>query len=218
MQTTAVDALVRPGEFFAERDVGTRSALLVVVAGALLSALTAIAYVVAFRQVLPRRVTLLAAGITLVGVLVLGVLGWLVLAGLMYLLTWPFAEEGSFRALLGPVGWGMLPHVLKGGFLLAATVVALSGLSAPADREAAQAFARQVDQGSLVGLAAVAGTARVSVTSSLTDLQLVAGIASTLWSGYVWVPALEEVRGVSRRQATGAVAVVVVLMLLNSGL
>lgn len=218
MQATAVDALVRPDEFFAERDVELRSALLVVFGDALLTALTGIVFIVAFRQVLPRRLTLLAVGITLVFVVVVGVLGWLVFAGIMYLLTWPFADEGSFRELLGPVGWGMLPQVLAGCFLLAATVIALSGLSAPADKEAAQEFARQVEQGSLVALAAVAGTAQVSVTSSLSQLQLVTGVAGTLWSGYVWIPALEEVRGVSRRQAVVVVAVVVVLMLLNSGL
>jgi hypothetical protein len=213
-----LDALVRPSEFFAERDVGLRGALLVVVGAALLTALTGITFVFAFRNLLPRRVVLLATGVTLLTVLVMGVLGWLVLAGLMYVMTWPFAETGSFRALLGAVGWGMLPHVLKGAFLLAATVVVLSQLPAPADKEAAREFARQAEQGSLVALAAVAGTARASVTGSLSQLQLVAGVASTLWSGYVWVPALEEVRGVSRRQAVAVVAVVVVLMLLNGGL
>jgi hypothetical protein len=218
MQATAVDALVHPGEFFAERDVGLRSALVIVSGDALLAALTGIAFVVAFRQLLPRRVVLLAVGFTFVVVVVVSLLAWLVFAGILYLLTWPFADEGSFRGLLGPVGWGMLPQVLKGCFLLVATVFALSGLSPPADQEAAREFARQVDQGSLVALAAIAGTARVSVTSSLSQLQLVAGVTGTLWSGYVWVPALEEARGVSRRQATGAVAVVVVLMLLNSGL
>lgn len=215
---TTVDALLAPGEFFAERDVTTRSGLLVVVGAALLTGLTGVAFVAAVRELLPLRLVLLAVGATLLVTLLLGVLGWLAATVLLYVLTVPVADDGSLRALLGPVGLGMLPHVLKGALLLAATVVVLVQLPAPADEAAARELARQVEQGPLVAFAAVAGTARATVTGSMSQFRLVAGVASTLWSGRVWVPALEEVRGVSRRQAVAAVAVVVVLMLLNGGL
>ena len=218
MAATVVDVLVHPGEFFAERDVGLRGAALVVVAAALLAGLTGVVIIVAFRRLLPPRLVVVAGAFSIVTFVVGGLVGWLVLTALLYALSWPLAEEGSFRALLAPVGWGMAPHVLTGLVVLVATLVVVSQLSAPTDSETAVAFARQVERGPLVALAAFAGTARATASGSLSQVQAVTGVASALWSGYVWVAAVERVRGLSRRAAVAVVVPVVVVMLLNAGI
>lgn len=222
MFATVVDVLTRPGEFFASHpDPGLKRPALLVGATGLVQGLTVVVFLAQFRELL-RRESAAGDGVLAVGaVVVLGalvavaLLGWLLLAGFLYAVSYRTSGRGGGRALLAAVGWGWLPLLLAALVILATAVLVVSQLSPPTDEATAREFARQVEEGSLVALAGAAGTARATATGSFSQVQTVAGVLAPLWSGYVWLAAVERFRGLTRWQARLAVAIPVLVMILG---
>lgn len=213
MRSTALAVLTDPVRVFARRtEHGLVRPALVVATSGLLQGLVVFLVVAQFNDLVPDT-DIRLVGAALVPVLIVaGLLAWLAVGGLLFALSYPVAGRGSGRALLAAVGWGWLPQTLGAAVLAAAALVVVSQLQPPTDEATAQAFGRQFEQGGLVSLASVAGTARATATGSFSQLQRVVMVTTTLWSGYIWVAALRQVRELARLPALLATAVPVALM------
>lgn len=221
MLATAVDVLTRPGEFFAGHpDPALRWPALLVGATGLVQGLTAVVFLLQFRELL-RQEGVAGDGVLVVGAVVVpgtlvafALFAWLLLAGFLYAVSYRTSGRGGGRVLLAAVGWGWLPLLLAALVMLATSVLVVAQLSPPTDEATAREFARQLDEGSLVALAGAAGTVRATATGSFSQVQTVVGVLAPLWSGYVWLAAVERTRGLDRRQAFLAVAVPVLVLIL----
>lgn len=216
MLATAIDALTRPGEFFARRpDPTLRWPALFVVGSGLVNATTGIAIVSEFRHLMADGELATAAGFGLVVLPAAALLWWVLVTGLLYGLSKRLAGGASFRRLLAHVGWGWLPQLLAALVVFLATVVVVSQLRPPPHEGSVPAFVRRLAGDPLVAFTAAAGIARTTTAGSLTQVKFAVSAVGALWTGYVWVAAAERSAGLTRRQALLAVGVPVALMLLN---
>jgi len=112
---------------------------------------------------------------------------WFLYSVTFYLLTIPFAEDGTFRTLFWLSGWGFLPWLLAGTVWLLAMVLSAFSVPAPTMTAGNGAFVQ-----------AVQDTVLVQFTKPLDYL-------GTLWSLGLWTVAVSKVRAVKRWQAVLAV-------------
>ncbi len=195
--------LTNPDQFFEERgeDPSLTEPAVVVVSVAVVSVVSVAVTLLTFVEATPEefQIFLVVGGVigAVVAVFVPFVT-WLVYAVAFHGLTYFFDGEGEFRDTFALVGWGFAPRVLSVLVSLVITVYVTQAIQAPSDLMAYQSFSNQVAAHPL----------------NLASSGL--GILFTLWSAYIWVPAVQEARNVTRRQAAIAVAVPVLLgILLN---
>lgn len=209
-----LDLLFRPGEFFGAREEPRlRWAALAALATAVPPLAVGLLVLGQLRNLVPPRGLVIGAGLLVAVIPAFAVVTWLATAGLLYALALPFSGRGDLRRLVAYVGWGMLPQGVTAVVVAGVVAFALAQLQPPVDEATAREFARQLRGGSVVALAAAAGTARATVTGSLTQVKTAAAVTGALWSGYVWVAAVARARGLSRRRAALVVAVPVLLYL-----
>ena len=193
--------LTDPETFFdrygTDPSLGGPAVLVAVIA--LLSAIAAGATVMKFSAAIPSG----AQGVFLFGALigagfavVVPFISWLLYAIVFVVVTYFFDGEGEFRDLFALVGWGFAPKVLGAVVSVVLTLVVLQSLSIPADPASFQSFNQRLQQ------------------ATLTRVSSVLGIVFTLWSAYIWIPAVQRARNVTRRQAIATVAVPVAVSIL----
>lgn len=125
---------------------------------------------------------------------------WMGFGVAFHLLSWVAATEGSLGRTLAYTSWGFLPQVLASLLTLGAITVTFSGSLAPVRVAAVTLPARTVFQ-------------QAGATPLLLAVNA-AGVACTVWSGYVWMHAVRAARGLTRRQAVAVVAPLVAASLL----
>lgn len=131
--------------------------------------------------------------------LVLFLVGWVIAAGVVYLVSLYFEPEGSFRRLLAFVGWGQFPTLVPA---VAATVyIAWAVLTGPdiATEAAAESWIRST-----------------FVENPVQSAIELAGFPFAVWSAYLWLLAAEHGLGLSRRRALVCVALPVLVLVGNS--
>lgn len=136
----------------------------------------------------------------------LGMFGGFLAAFLMWLwvtvgfqfVSYFFDGSGSFRRMAALVGWGFLPLLIGGTIQLVATAIAFGNPTPPA-------------------AVYMNGQAVVAIQQPQSDPLVQAGrvvrLVTTLWSGYVWVFAVEHTRGLTRQNATITVGIVLAITL-----
>jgi hypothetical protein len=124
---------------------------------------------------------------------------WLLLSGVVHVLSWPLASEGTVRETVAAVAWGFLPVAAANALTFVGVLIAFLG--GPPTFEFA-----------FVGLLGRAFAQSTAVSPVLAATNLL-GVGCLLWSGYLWTHALATVRGLDRRHAALVVAVPVGLAL-----
>lgn len=113
---------------------------------------------------------------------------WVIYAGVFYLVSTPFADDGSFEEVFRLTGWGFLPWALAGIVWLAAMIVSAHMTPVPTTPAENDVFVRQVQQ-----------TVLVESTHYIDYL-------GTLWSLGLWATMIRVVRDIAPLQALAAVS------------
>lgn len=194
MTAAITTLLAKPGTFFERRsdDESVWGPLLTVAAVGLAGAVGAIAVLAVQYARVPETIgtVILVGGVF--GVLTRAVVPfvvWIVYSGFFLGITALFDGEGEPRETILLAGWGMAPRVLGIAVVSAGAVAANVLTPAPTGVESVQAYSQQLQQHP------------ANLAASLVQL------STFLWSGVIWVHAVERSRAVTRRQATVAVAV-----------
>lgn len=123
------------------------------------------------------------------------VIAWLLYALAFQIITYFFGGEGEFRDTFAVTGWGFAPRIFGAILSLVVTVYVLQTLQLGNPSDLAT-FNQQL------------------ANQSIHQAVNAAIILFTLWSAYIWVPAVQRVRNVTRGQAIVAVAIPVLLSIL----
>jgi len=141
------------------------------------------------------------AAIGAVGAIAGPFIAWLVYAALFHGISALFDGEGEFRDVFVYAGWGFGPRLFAAVISVAVTAFLATQVPVPdvAAAESAQAWQQY---------------SRTLQDHPLTLLSDAVNVLALLWSAYIWVPAFQRARDVSRQGALVAVGVPVVLAIL----
>ena len=126
-------------------------------------------------------------------------IGWVLAAGLVYLVSRYFGPNGSFRRLLAFVGWGEAPTLVPA--VAATAYIAWAVFTVPdiATEAAAESWIRST----------------FVENRALTAIDY-AGFPFAVWSVYLWLLAAEHGLDISRRQVLVCIAVPALALVGNS--
>lgn len=195
--------LTSPARFFERRgdDTSLLEPALVVLSLVIINAISGVVMILTFLESVPSEVQLFLLIGGAVGI-VFGALGpfisWLLYALAFQVITYFFDGEGEFRDTFALTGWGFVPRVFGAVLSLVATVYVTQAMPTPADAAALAAYSSELQ------------------SDPVYQASMAAGILFTLWSAYIWIPAVQRARNVTRRQATVAVAIPVLIGILIS--
>lgn len=193
--------LTDPDRFFEHRgdDPSLTEPALVVLSIVAVSTIAGVVMIAAFAEAVPSdvQVFLLIGG--LIGVLfgaVVPFVQWLLYAVAFQVITYCFGGEGEFRDLFALTGWGFLPRLFGALLSLAVTVYVVQTMPAPTDVAAFTAYSSELQN------------------QAVYQVSSAASILFALWSAYIWVPAVQRARDVTRRQAIVTVVIPVAIGIL----
>lgn len=203
MSASITTLLAKPGTFFDRRtgDVSVWGPLLTVAAVAIVGVLGAVAALAVQYVRLPAAIgpAILVGGVFAILLrAVVPVVVWLVYAAFFLGITALFGGEGEPREIILLAGWGMAPRAIGVAVLSAGAIAANLLTPVPAGVESLQAYSQQLQQHP------------ANLASPLVQL------LTFIWSGFIWVHAVERARHVTRRQATVAVGVPLAIEVLVS--
>lgn len=193
--------LTDPNRFFEERrrDPSLVEPALLVLAIAIFSAISVAVTLLVFVETLSSDVEIFFIIGGIFGGLIAVVspfVSWLLYAVAFQVLTYFFDGEGEFRDTFALTGWGFAPRLLAVIVSLVITVYLTQSIHIPVDPAAYQDFSNRI------------ATHPLNLTASGLS------IVFTLWSAYIWIPAVQQARNVTRGQATIAVGVPVLVAIL----
>lgn len=194
MTASITTLLAKPGTFFDRQadDESVWGPLLTVAAVALVGVVGSLAALAVQYARVPAAIgtVLLVAGVFAgLARAVVPFVVWLVYSGLFLGITALFDGEGEPRETILLAGWGMAPRVLGVAAVSAGAIAANLLTPAPTAVEGVQAYSQQIQQHP------------ANLAAPLVQ------VLTFLWSGAIWVHAVERARNVSRTQATIAVGV-----------
>lgn len=190
--------LTNPARFFdgLDREPPLLEPALVVLSIAVISAISGAVTIYQFVDAVPSdvQVFLLIGGI--IGVVIGAVgpfIGWLLYALAFQIITYFFDGEGEFRDTFALTGWGYTPRIIYAIISLVVTVYLTQTMGAPSDMAGFQTYSAELQN------------------QFAYQLLSAGSILFTLWSAYIWVPAVQRARDVTRGQAIVTVAIPVLV-------
>lgn len=123
-------------------------------------------------------------------------IGWVVIAGVLHLLSSALGGSNGFRQTLAVTGWGMVPSLFRLVVVVILGYFFVQGVSLSSDPEV---LARQVQS--------------LKDTSRSLPMLLI-GLAEVVWQGYVWAYGLKRARDMNLGDAGMAAGVLAVGMFL----
>ncbi|MCU4801439.1 YIP1 family protein [Halobacteria archaeon HArc-gm2] len=193
--------LTNPGRFFDGRADGPslKEPAIIVLVTALISTLGIAGIFLAFTEAVPSDlqififiVVLFVAAFSFAGPFI----GWLLYALAFQVITYFFDGEGEFRDTFALTGWGYTPRIIYGVISVAITIYVTQAAQPPADPSGFTAYSTRISN------------------HPLNQLSIGLSVLFTLWSAYIWIPAVQRARNVTRNQAIIAVAIPVLFGIL----
>lgn len=193
--------LTNPDQFFEGRteDPSLLEPALLVASVAAIAVVSSAVTILVFVEAVPADVQLflLIGAIVGAAIAVAGpFITWFLYALAFQILTYFFGGEGEFRDTFALTGWGFAPRVIGAIVSLVITVYVTQAIQPPADLAGFQSFSNQV--------------AAHPLNIAASGLSII----FALWSAYIWVPAVQRARNVTRGQAIVSVAIPVALGIL----
>ena len=197
-----LNLLTDSAEFFERRATDPQllpAALIVLVVGAA-NALGSISSLQATLSLLPQSigdVGPIIQAVVAVFVLVISFIQWLLYTLLFFATAKLFFDgSGSFRTTAALVGWGFAPLFISAVVNAAIVIYVYAGVTFPSDPTQVQQIITNLQ------------------SSPLLLIGSLVGIACLLWSGYLWMLAIQYSQELPRRSALISVAVPVLTTLL----
>jgi hypothetical protein len=213
MNLSVIDILLRPDSFFRERIAGKEDLkvpFLIVLAGSIVAA--AYGYLIGglTAKMMASAMPGLEIVITLssvLGALIGTFIFWIIWAGIVYIITFAFKGQGSFRRVLEVVGYGYLPQLFGSIITLVAAIVYVPRIVVPTITSAGLQDPVIIEQ---VTKAFMHDPAMMELTQITTLISLV----FLLWSANIWIFGIKHARNVTPRDAALCVGIPVIIYVL----
>ena len=213
MNLSLIDVLIRPDAFFGnlknERE-SLKIPALIILAGGIAAAIYG--YLMGglsakmMADVMPGMDTIIILSAT-AGALIMTFLFWLIVAGILYLISFLFKGQGSFNRVLEIVGYGYLPQVAGSLITIVVAIIYIPNISVPTLTKAALEDPAMITQ---VTKAFMHDPAMMM----LSQITTLVSIVFMLWSAHIWIFGIKHARGLSPRDAAICVGVPIVIYVL----
>jgi len=113
-----IEALTNPDTFFkklSQKDISLKEPFLIVLIFSILISISAYISTSFIYKIFPpqyQQVLVFTKIITLISAFIGGIVSWLIIAGVMHLISIIFKGEGSFKKTLSFTGYGFLPNII----------------------------------------------------------------------------------------------------------
>lgn len=201
-----VNILLNPNRFFAkklEEKVNLKVPFLIVFIKSIFVASSSILIMKKITELFPsdlKSFVVISALIGLIGSLIISFLGWLILSGILYLLSCHFNSEGSFKRTVEFVGYGYIPMILSSFISLLTMYIILPSIDISLQNP--QLLQQSIEQ--------------ITVNNPYIRFSQIIGILCILWSANFWVFALSHARNMSIKNSVFIVSIPIGLYLLYS--
>lgn len=215
MKHSIIDLLIRPGAFFQNAMNGEESLkfpALGVLAGGIAGAMYG--YLIGgltgqlLSGIMPGMGTIISLT-TVLGALIGTFIFWVIWTGVMYVFSFVFKGEGSFRRTLEFVGYGYLPQVFG---TLITFVIALDYIPRIHVPQLSAAAAQNPE----LMTEAVKALMHDPAMMELSQIAMIISMVFLLWSANIWIFGMQHSRKLSPRDAALCVGIPVVLYMVYS--
>lgn len=198
MAKTVLDLLIRPDIYFSDlvkSEVSLKAALLVVLAGAVLAAISAYMVSSLTGQMFSQVMEGMGGFILIMGALggfVMFFIIWVIYAGVIHGISMAFKGTGTFKRTLQVIGLGALPQVFGSVVTVLLALYYLPQVHVPritsiTDPQVLQAAVQQLMNDPAM--------------KQFTLVSTVIGVLFLLWSANIWVFGVRHGRGIPLRHA-----------------
>ena len=205
MNTGLLRVLIDPGRFFEDRmqdEPGLKMPALIVLIYAIISAVAAALTVNVIIDILPAEAQAFAVfgiAIVVIGALIMGFLTWIIVAGILHIISMLFKGEGPFTRTRLFTGDRFLPQVIGGIVGAAFSYRSISGRTFPVVTDPEQS------------IMVTEALAEMIAADPLTQIASLVGILFILWSANILIFGMKHARNLSTRDAVLTVGIPVAL-------
>lgn len=199
-----VNILLNPDGFFVkklEEKVNLKVPFLIVLIKGTFAVASSVLIMKKITESLPSDLNsfvAISALIGLIGGLIISFLGWLILSGILYLLSCHFDSEGSFKRTVEFVGYGYIPMILSSFVALLTMYIILPSIDI--SLQSPQLLQQSIEQ--------------ITLNNPYIRFSQIIGILCILWSANFWVFALSHARNMSIKNSIFTVSIPIGLYLL----
>jgi hypothetical protein len=210
MKQSLFSVLISPDTFFAE-SVSEKENLVTPALIVLVGSLVAAAYGYLIGGLTAKMMASAMPGIetvilisTILGAIIGTFIFWIIWAGVIYVISYAFKGQGSFKRVLECVGYGYLPQLFGSVISLIAAVEYVPRIVVPT-----------ISASTLQDPVVLEGTIKALMHDpamlELTQITTLITIVFLLWSANIWIFGAKYSRGLSPRDAALCVGIPVVL-------
>lgn len=201
-----VNILLNPNRFFAkklEEKVNLRMPFIIVMIKGIFVVASSVLIMTKITESLPsdlKPFMVISALIGLIGGLIISFLSWLILSGVLYLLSCHFDSEGPFKRTVEFVGYGYIPIIFSSFAALLTMYIRLPSIDISLQNP--QLLQQSIEQ--------------ITMNNPYIMFSQTIGILCILWSATFWVFALSHARNMSIKNSIFTVSIPIGLYLLYS--
>jgi len=191
-----VEALTNPEAFFNElsqKDISLKDPFLIVLVFSILIAISAYISTSAIYKIFPPQYQQMLAFAKIIGLIstfIGGIVSWLIIAGIMHVISMAFKGEGGFKKTLSFTGYGFLPNIIGAIITIPIGYYFLS-----------QAHIQPLTVYQLQNPIIVQMAIKHAIPKTLIYTNAIIGFAVTVWNLYIWTYAIKYARNLDLRKA-----------------
>ncbi|WP_423792504.1 YIP1 family protein [Methanocaldococcus indicus] len=191
-----IEVLINPDTFFkklSQKEISLKEPFLIVlVFSILISISTYISTSVMFKIFPPQYQQIMSfiKVISLISTFIGGLISWIIIAGIMHLISIAFKGKGKFKKTLSFVGYGFLPNIIGALITIPIAYYYLSHIHV-------QPLSIEQLQNPII----VQKVVKSIIPKSLVYFNLFVGIGVTLWNLYIWTFAIKYARNLDIKKA-----------------
>jgi len=191
-----IEALTNPDTFFkklSQKEISLKEPFLIVLIFSILIAISAYISTSFIYKIFPpqyQQVLAFTKIIALISAFIGGIVSWLIIAGVMYLISIIFKGEGSFKKTLSFTGYGFLPNIIGAIITIPIAYYYLSQIHIP-----------QLTISQLQNPVIIKMIMKQIFPKTLIYTNAVIGFAVTIWNLYIWTYAINYARNLDLKKA-----------------
>lgn len=191
-----IEALTNPDTFFkklSQKEISLKEPFLIVLIFSILIAISAYISTSFIYKIFPpqyQQVLAFTKIIALISAFIGGIVSWLIIAGVMHLISIIFKGEGSFKKTLSFTGYGFLPNIIGAIITIPIAYYYLSQIHIP-----------QLTISQLQNPVIIKMIMKQIFPKTLIYTNAVIGFAVTIWNLYIWTYAINYARNLDLKKA-----------------
>ncbi|NPA62334.1 MAG: DUF1282 domain-containing protein [Methanococci archaeon] len=191
-----IEALTNPDTFFkklSQKEISLKEPFLIVLIFSILIAISAYISTSIIYKIFPpqyQQVLAFTKIIALISTFIGGIVAWLIIAGVMHLISMAFKGEGSFKKTLSFTGYGFLPNIIGALITIPIAYYYLSQIHI-------QPLTITQMQNPMI----VQEVIKHIIPKTLIYTNTIIGFAVTIWNLYIWTYAIKYARNLTLKNA-----------------